>query len=156
MFLSRYSLAMLPHLPRSLLAFAIAVAVAGFSHAPLSGQSAETSSDRFVPAGTEVGTLDIPAGLSTEEVREVLVISVFARDYTLQDKGERHVVGYLNHRGHEATLSFVIRPNVITIYCEGYAVNSRGERRRPEVPHGWINNLRNDITKRMALKLVTK
>lgn len=106
--------------------------------------------------GIAVGTIPVPADLDADEVRDVVVLSVATRGWTVQTKTDERVVGYLKHRGNEATITYLLGPDLIRVHCVGYAINKSGERRKPELPQSWINNLQRDITKRLNVAAATK
>jgi hypothetical protein len=134
------------------LIFATAILLA----VPVSAEAAGMIPDNLVPLGTAVGTIDIPTNLTVDEVRDIVAYSLAARSWTLKEKSDQRVVGYLNHRGHEATLTFLLKPGVMELYCEGFRVSKSGERQKPAIPEGWIANLKKDIPKRMAMEVAKK
>lgn len=124
--------------------------------APGSAYAAGTISDDITPAGTSVGYVEVPSIVTTDEARDVVAYSLVARSWAVKGKSDERVVGYLNHRGHEATITFVLKSGRIEIFCDGYAVSASGQRKKPEMPEGWINNLKKDVNKRLQLKAATK
>lgn len=108
------------------------------------------------PAGVSVGSLPIPADLNEEDVRDVVAYSLAARTWTVKEKKGNRVVGHLVHRGYDATITFVIEGENLQIYCDGYAVDKHGNRKKPKLPEGWIENLKKDIPKRLAMTAATR
>ncbi len=107
--------------------------------------------------GPLVGTVAVPEGLSSSQVKDVIITSLIAREWTVKEKTSDYVIGYLNHRGNEATLTLVYDSKQILMYCDGWLVEkSTGRRIKPELPKGWIANLKKDLPKRLALPVVVK
>ncbi|MEY2881136.1 MAG: hypothetical protein RLZZ15_3516 [Verrucomicrobiota bacterium] len=101
--------------------------------------------------GEAAGSVAIPPGVSKDDVQKAIVATLGGREWTVQDKTEGRVVGYLKHRSNEATVTLVYDDTKIELYCVGYAINkSTGARQKPEQPKGWLSNLRNDLTKRLS------
>lgn len=112
---------------------------------------------RAEPAmGEFVGTLNVPTGISPAETRDIVIQSLAAREWTVKEKSGNRVVGYLKHRGNEATVTFLLEGSEIKYYCEGWAINKKGERKKPEQPKGWLGFLQKDINKRLNYLSATK
>ena len=106
--------------------------------------------------GEPVGSVAVPAGFELREIKEVIAVCLTAREWTIKDKSKDRLVGYLNHRGNEATLTLVIDANQIFMYCEGWKVDKLGKRLKPEQPKSWIEYMKNDLVKRLGVKSATK
>ena len=130
-------------LPRFLAALAV---VLGFLSAPVSAAE----------KGEPVGTLIVPDGLSSDEIKEAIALSFAGRGWTIKDKTSKEVVGHINQRGNEAFLYVAYTKKEINLRCEGWEVSKTGERKKPEIPKGWVDNIKKDITKRMNMKAATK
>lgn len=109
-----------------------------------------------VEAGRPVGTVAVPAGLKLAEIKEVVVISLVQRNWTVKEKGDDRAVGYLNHRGIEATLTLTFDTSQVSFSCEGWKVDKTGRRLKPEMPDGWIANMKKDVAKRLNLAAAKK
>lgn len=115
-----------------------------------------TTGLRAADAGKPVGTVVVPAGLKLAEVREVVVVSLVQRNWTVKEKTDDRAVGYLNHRGIEATLTLTFDTHQVSLFCEGWKVDKAGKRLKPEMPDGWIANMKKDVTKRLNLAAAKK
>lgn len=111
---------------------------------------------RAAEAGQSVGSVPVPAGLTLAEVKEIAAISLVQRQWTVKEKTDNRVVGYLKHRGIEATLTLTFDTNAIQLFCEGWKINKEGVRQKPELPDGWINNIKKDLAKRLNLATAKK
>lgn len=132
-----------PSLPRFL---ALIVAVfAAFSTPVFAGEKGES-----------VGTLIVPDGLNTDEIKEAIALSFAGRGWTVKEKTNSKVVGHINQRGNEAFLYVSFNKKEVTLRCEGWEVSKTGERKKPEIPKGWVDNIKKDVTKRMNMKAATK
>jgi hypothetical protein len=106
--------------------------------------------------GQPVGTLIVPDGLSTDEIKEAIALSFAGRGWTVKERTSSKVVGHINQRGNEAFLYVAYTKKEINLRCEGWEVSKTGERKKPEIPKGWVDNIKKDITKRMNMKAATK
>jgi hypothetical protein len=106
--------------------------------------------------GQPVGTLIVPDGLSTDEIKEAIALSFAGRGWTIKERTNSKVVGHINQRGNEAFLYVAYNKKEITLRCEGWEVSKTGERRKPEIPKGWVDNIKKDVTKRLNMKAATK
>lgn len=102
--------------------------------------------------GERFDIVPIPEGLTKEDVRDVIARSFIDRGWTVKERSDTRVVGYLKQRGNEAEATFLYGPEQVEMYCKGWAINRRGERVKPEQPRGWLGNLKKDITKGLNLK----
>lgn len=102
------------------------------------------------PLGTPAGTVTVPGGYTKEDVQDVIAMALAGRGWGVQEKTADKVIGYLKHRSNEATVTFVYNEKQVSLYCVGYKVDKKtGERIKPELPSGWLNNLRSDLTKKL-------
>lgn len=101
------------------------------------------------PAGDLVATVAVPAGLDSAKVRAVVGETFVARNWTVQ-KTDDGVVARLTHRGHDATITAVLRGEMIELYSDSWKIKKTGERVKREHPQGWIDNLKKDLPKRLA------
>lgn len=100
--------------------------------------------------GQFVAAIDVPAGLSKEDVQGTIVMVLSSRAWALKAKEDGKVVGYLKHRSNEATVTLTYDDKKISLYCVGYEINKKtGERKKPELPNGWLNNIKGDLNKRL-------
>ncbi|MBL9202372.1 MAG: hypothetical protein JNL39_17815 [Opitutaceae bacterium] len=106
--------------------------------------------------GESVGTLIVPDGLSTDEIKEAIALSFAGRGWTIKERTNSKVVGHINQRGNEAFLYCSFNKKEIQLRCEGWEVSKTGERKKPEIPKGWVDNIKKDVTKRMNMKAATK
>ena len=111
----------------------------------------------FLPAvvaaddlGQSVGSVTVPDTLKKEDVQEAIVASLTGRAWEVKEKTDERVVGYLKHRSNEATLTLVYTDKKVDLFCVGWSINSKtGERKKPELPNGWIGNIKSDLTKQL-------
>jgi hypothetical protein len=93
-------------------------------------------------------TVNVPEGkVSLKEVHTAVVTAAMGRKWTIKEDNDTKVVIYLLHRGRDATVTFLISEKSIEAYCVGYVVDKTGNRKKPDKPDGWLNNLKQDITK---------
>jgi hypothetical protein len=105
----------------------------------------------FSPAGTQVGTLRLANGMDSARVQDMICSVLFARGWEVKEKANDHVVGHIKHRGSEAVLTLVFDSKLIQMYCEGWKIDKNsGSHIKPQLPDGWIENVRDDLTKRLA------
>lgn len=104
-------------------------------------------------ATTPIGSLPVPAGLSAEDISKCVAQSFNERSWTIRERSDERVVGYLKQRANEAEIVVTINEDSVDLECWGYSINKRtGERKRPELPNGWINFLKKSITKNLQTK----
>jgi hypothetical protein len=89
--------------------------------------------------------------LTTERVQEVAVQTLIGREWAVDSKSTGEVVGYLKHRSNEALVTLKYDATKVDIYWVGYEINKKtGERKKPEQPTGWLNNIKKDLAKRLT------
>lgn len=93
-------------------------------------------------------TIPVPEGrVSLKQVHAAVLQGAIGREWSVKQDTETKVIIYLLHRKSEATVTFLISEKSVEAYCVGYAVDRSGNRVKPEQPEGWLENLRQDITK---------
>lgn len=107
-------------------------------------------------AGKSFGSVAVPAGLSVTDVKEVIVVSLVQRTWTVAEKTDAKVVGTLKHRGIDATITLTFSASSVEIYCEGWKIDKAGVRTKPDIPDGWAENIKKDINKRLNLAAARK
>lgn len=100
--------------------------------------------------GALVFSVPVPAGLSAAAVRDVVLVTLRERQWTVKEKTRNKAVGYLKHRGYEAQVTFDFDDQKVDVSCVSYAIDREGVRLRPELPKSWLNNLKSDLGKRLA------
>jgi hypothetical protein len=108
------------------------------------------AADSAITPATITFTLSVPAKLTASEVKTILVSSLVAREWGVKENSDERVIGYLNHRGTEATLTLVYSGTQVTATCEGWSVDKQGKRLKPEHPTRWMTNIKKDIGERLA------
>lgn len=104
------------------------------------------------PAGALAFTVTVPAGkLSVQEVHDAVLAASINRQWEVKEDSTERIVIYLNHRKNEATVTYLVSDKSVEAYCEGYATNGKGVRKKPEQPSGWLKNLKEDIGKQLNL-----
>ncbi|HVW21929.1 MAG TPA: hypothetical protein VHC86_12010 [Opitutaceae bacterium] len=105
--------------------------------------------DAAVPdgPGAPVGSVNLPPGHSAGEVKSALTAAFLGRGWTIKSSGDGAVVGYLNHRGVEAYLTAQYSDSVISFYSQAWKVDRAGVREKPDLPSGWIANIKKDAVK---------
>lgn len=102
--------------------------------------------------GDYYGTVMVPEGVSGKDVQQAIISTLIAREWGVKKKSDGAVVGYLKHRRNEATVTLTYDKVKVDIHCIGWAINKRtGERKRPELPMGWLKNIQTDLTKHLNL-----
>ncbi|HEX9782308.1 MAG TPA: hypothetical protein VGA56_06190 [Opitutaceae bacterium] len=91
----------------------------------------------------------IPEGMSKEEIQGMCAMVLATREWTVQKKTDRRVVGYIQHGGAEATVTMRFGGEAVEIFCEGWDLNRAGERVKPFVPKRWLAYLRKDLLNRL-------
>ena len=107
--------------------------------------------------GKLTGSLPVPAGLSKGDVKDAIVMSLSSREWGIKAKTDERVVGYLKHRSNEATVTLIYDATKIDIYCTGWAIDKKtGERKKPEIPEGWLKYIKGDIVKAFNRTVTSK
>ncbi len=89
--------------------------------------------------------IPIPAGMSKEDIQDMLAKVFLGRGWTVEQKTDRRVVGHLVHGGAEATVTMRFGGEAVEIYSYGWDLNRRGERVKPFQPTRWLRYLRKDL-----------
>jgi hypothetical protein len=97
--------------------------------------------------GEAAGSISVPGTRSEAEIQDVVVRALVGRQWEVVSKGPDRVVGYLKHRGNEATLTIVYSTAKIDLFCVGWKIDKAGVRQKPEQPKGWLNYIKADISK---------
>ncbi|MES2696972.1 MAG: hypothetical protein V4773_26145 [Verrucomicrobiota bacterium] len=107
-------------------------------------------------AGKSFGSVAVPAGMSALDVKEVLVISLVQRNWTVTEKTDSRVIGNLKHRGTDATITLTYSASSVEIHCEGWKIDKAGVRSKPDIPDGWAENIKKDVGKRLTIASARK
>lgn len=105
------------------------------------------------PEGELAFSIDIPSQLTVQEAQKTVILASLGRNWIVKEDSDGRVVIYLDHRGSEATVTYLISDKVIQAYCVGYRTYSTlagGVQTVSKVssqPKGWLGNLNRDITK---------
>lgn len=98
--------------------------------------------------GPSVGIVVVPDGLAAKDVKAAVVNAFTNRGWAIRDSSNDEVVGYIRKRSNEARVTVIFDSKQAEFFCAGYVINkTTGERVRPEIPDGWIRNLKADTTK---------
>lgn len=116
---------------------------------PVTSAVAADSGDEIV--GERYESVPIPEGLTKEDIRDAIAQVLGAREWLVKQKTDRRVVGYLKHRGTEATVTILFDGENAEIYCDGWVLDRSGARKKPEQPRGWLGNLQRDLKKKFAV-----
>ena len=123
----------------------------GAAVVPAAASTGDSPVSTFKPAGTQVGTLQLAKGMAPAQVQDLICSVLLAREWDVQEKAGDHVVGHIKHRSSEAVLTLVYEPGRIEMFCEGWKIDkTSGSHLKPELPNSWIENIRNDLTARLA------
>ncbi len=107
--------------------------------------------------GQSAGYVVVPSGTTATEVQDAIVIALGGRGWGIKSNTSDRVVGYLKQRSNEAQLTLVYSTSKIDIFCLGWDINKNtGERKKPEIPRGWIKNIQADITRILSLTVTNK
>lgn len=115
-----------------------------------------TALDKSKIDGDFMGTVSVPAGFSLDEVRNTVALALADRTWQIKAKEHDHVIGYLNHRRREVTLTIVFDTNEISIYSDGWTLTKTGERKKPDPAAGWVANITKDLNKMLGVAAATK
>ncbi len=103
--------------------------------------------------GISVFFVDVPSDkLSVKDVHDVVVAASIGRGWTIKSDDTAKVIIYLNHRKHEATVTYLISEKQVNTFSDGYALDGKGNRKKPEQPEGWLQYLKEDITRGLQNK----
>jgi hypothetical protein len=120
--------------------------VAGLFSLGLVAQSRAADTNLGMPAGS----VAVPTGLSKSDVQQAIIATLAGRGWSIQEKNGEKVVGYLKHRSNEATVTLLFDDKKVDLFCVGYEIDkSTGVHKKPEMPNGWLGNIRTDLNKRM-------
>jgi len=133
---------------RTLRLFPLVVALVAFALPFCATRMSAADDDDEI--GEHFESVPVPEGMTKEEIRDAIASVFAARTWIVKQKTDRRVVGYLKHRGNEATATLMFDGDQVEIYCVGWALNRRGERAKPEQPRGWLGNLKKDLVRRFA------
>jgi hypothetical protein len=100
--------------------------------------------------GEPAGTVLVPAGLTQEEVASGITEAAAGRGWTIRKKGDDHVVIFLEKRGWVSNLTLTYGKDDIQIFSKTV------KKGKPELPSGWIDNLKKDLTRILNSKAVLK
>lgn len=92
-----------------------------------------------------VATVDVPEGLSLEDISEVIVKKAIARQWLIKDKSDDTVIINLVHRGWDSTLTLVYDQKQVKIYSDSWVLDKKGNKKKRKEPAGWIKNIKNDV-----------
>ncbi|HVS51597.1 MAG TPA: hypothetical protein VHD62_04520 [Opitutaceae bacterium] len=107
--------------------------------------------------GESVGTVALPANVTPTEVKDAIVKAFTGREWGIKSQGSARVVGYLKHRSNEAQLTLVFDAQKVELFCLGWQIDKKtGAREKPELPKGWIGNIKSDLTKILNRITTTK
>lgn len=104
--------------------------------------------------------LPFSSQLDREAVSQVAAYAFLARKWEVKSVSEESVVGYLNHRGIDATLELMILEDRILYFCDctkgktGPGAIKAAKRRIGWTPAKWLDNLRADIGSVLAAAAV--
>jgi hypothetical protein len=96
-------------------------------------------------AGDLVWIVNVPGGLSAPGVRDIVKAAVVAREYSIKEDKPDHLIFNLTRPGHEANLAVVFDAKSVRLYSDSYELDGSGARKKKEVPHDWVKNLRQDF-----------
>ncbi|BET69410.1 hypothetical protein ASA1KI_43280 [Opitutales bacterium ASA1] len=141
-----------------LLVAALALGCAVSLFAPsLSAQSGHAVIEDAEALGNTAGMGAIPDALDPKQVRDIVALSFAQRGWTVKAKQDTRVVGYLAHRGREATMTAVLdfESNEIHYFIDGWAVSKSGERKKRDDCEGWVTFIKRDVNKRLNVAAAT-
>jgi len=96
--------------------------------------------------GTLFATVTVPPNVSAQSVQSEIITTLSGRKWAVRSKTDDRVVGYLKHRSHEAKVTLVYSTTAVEIHCVGWKINKKtGERKKPEQPEGWLENIQADL-----------
>ena len=107
--------------------------------------------------GQSVASIPVPAGLSSADVQEAIVMTLAGRQWGIKSREADRVVGYLKHRSNEATVTLIYSTTQVELFCVGWQIDKRtGARQKPEQPRGWLKNIQVDLTKNLNRAVTQK
>jgi len=130
----------------------VTLLLAFFTTALFAGPAAADSTP-----GEFIWSVSVPDGFTREEVKDLIIMTVAGRSWGLREKTDEKIVAHLKHRSNEATVTLLYNEKKVDLYSVGYEINKRtGERKKPEQPTGWLNNLQSDLNKKINQATATK
>ncbi len=100
-------------------------------------------------AGQQVATIDVPAGLSGDDVQDAILKAAVRRKWEVQQKTAEQVVCHYARHENEATLTIKYDQKQVIIFAVGH---SRGG----GLPMRWIDALAKDIRTFLSEQLALK
>ncbi len=92
-----------------------------------------------------VGSIDIPEGLTEEQVVTVIIKTSTKRKWNVVSSDGDQVVLNLIHRGYDSTLTLQYSTNSVKIYSDSWKIRKSGKKKSRKDPMVWIENLKKDL-----------
>lgn len=103
-----------------------------------------TRQDVVADYNTNPLTVSLPSKISAQETEEAMVRTFIGRNWQIQQRSPRQVVGTLNHRDCEGKAILKVEGDVIKILNETTCDS------KPAVRVNWLENLQKDLTKHLS------
>ena len=94
--------------------------------------------------------MTVAAGATLSQVKNAIVSALKKRGWTVKSASDSTIVGYLKHRGYEATLTFHFDEKLIDIVSDSFEIDSDGKHVRRKNPTRWIKYLEQDIPRNLS------
>ena len=90
-------------------------------------------------------TVVIPSETAADEVSRAMETTLLGRKWEVKTVSSDMAVGYLNHRGFDATVTLKRDGSIITILNKATYTDPNTDLERPGVPMGWLLNIQKDL-----------
>jgi hypothetical protein len=101
-------------------------------------------------------TFAVPAGLTNARIKDAIISALQAREWKVEQATDNRIAARLIHRGVEATMTFTWDDQQIRLYSEGWEVDKKGVRGKPEFPKRWVENMKKDLPARLGVPAAAK
>ena len=121
----------------SLLIFLLALSI--------SGCASKVGLDAVYAYNDNPLSVTIPSNASAEFVEQSMVRALVGRGWWVQSQTKEKVVGYLVHRGWNATVTLLSDGSHVRIMSDATQKNISTGKSSPAVPLGWLKNIQKDL-----------
>lgn len=105
----------------------------------------------YQATGKQVGVVRVYGKMDPMQIQDAIAITFRDRGWDITENADDHVVGHIKQRNLEAVCTVVYDTDFVQLYCEGWKIDKKtGAHLDPSLPNGWIDNIRQDLTKRLG------
>jgi len=121
------------------------VCILAFALGGCSTSGTQTGDDAVQKYNNNPLTVRIPGETPPGDVSRAMETTLLGRKWQVKSISPDKAVGYLNHRGFDATVTLVSDGSIITILNEATYTDPQNGLERPGVPMGWLLNIQKDL-----------